>query len=98
MIKTAYTRRRQNTVKNVMDRPLVQTKTAYFLPADFEQETLTGTSYGTFLCYQIVKKIAPNLLPLNFLLFSNCASIVLTLAQILLPSHLSSFSKCASIV
>ena len=36
--KTAFTRCRQilNTVKNVTDRPPVHTKTAHFLPADFE--------------------------------------------------------------
>ena len=36
--KTAFTRCRQilKTVKNVTDRPPVHTKTAHFLPADFE--------------------------------------------------------------
>ena len=37
-IKTAFTRCRHilKTVKNVTDRPPVHTKTAHFLPADFE--------------------------------------------------------------
>ena len=37
-IKTAFTRYRHilKTVKNVTDRPPVHTKTAHFLPADFE--------------------------------------------------------------
>ena len=30
--------------ENVMDRPPVRTKTAHFLPVDFENGTLTGTS------------------------------------------------------
>ena len=36
--KAAFTRcwHILKTVKNVMDRPLVHTKTEYFLPADFE--------------------------------------------------------------
>ena len=38
LIKTAFTRCRHilKTVKNVTDRPPVHTKTAHFLPADFE--------------------------------------------------------------
>ena len=38
VFKTAFTRCRQilKTVKNVTDRPPVHTKTAHFLPADFE--------------------------------------------------------------
>ena len=38
--KTAFTRFRSilKTVKNVTDRPPVHTKTAHFLPADFEND------------------------------------------------------------
>ena len=40
MTKTAFTRCRHilKTVKNVTDRPPVHTKTAHFLPADFEND------------------------------------------------------------
>ena len=46
MLKTAFTRCRHilKTVKNSTDRPPVHTKTAHFLPADFEN----GAPIGTF--------------------------------------------------
>ena len=49
--KTAFTRCRHilKTVKNSTDRPPVHTKTAHFLPADFETVDFeNGALIGTF--------------------------------------------------